>query len=56
MFTGELATLRQSVIKLRRFIRPQSIALAELAEGKVLALDPQRPTCLGKPQIGVFEQ
>ena len=46
MFTGELATLRQSVIKLRRFIRPQSIALAELAEGKVLALDPQSASML----------
>lgn len=46
MFTGELATLRQSVIKLRRFIRPQSIALAELAEGKVLALDPQSANML----------
>jgi len=46
MFAGELATLRQSVIKLRRFIRPQSIALAELAEGKVLALDPQSASML----------
>ena len=46
MFAVELATLRQSVIKLRRFIRPQSIALAELAEGKVLGLDPQSASLL----------
>ena len=36
----ELATLRQSVIKLRRFVRPQTRAIAVLAEGTVWPLDP----------------
>lgn len=35
----DLAGLRQSVIKLRRFVRPQSHAIAELAAGDVLPLD-----------------
>lgn len=41
-----LATLRQSVIKLRRFVRPQYDALAELSAGEVYALDPGCETFL----------
>lgn len=37
---SELAALRQSVIKLRRFVRPQSDAIAELSHGEVWPLDP----------------
>jgi zinc transporter len=37
---SELAGLRQSVIKLRRFVRPQSEAIAELSNGQVWPLDP----------------
>ena len=37
---GDLASLRQSVIKLRRFVRPQSDALADLAEGDEWPMDP----------------
>ncbi|MBU2941561.1 zinc transporter ZntB [Shimia thalassica] len=36
---AELAGLRQSVIKLRRFVRPQSEAIAELADGKIWPLE-----------------
>lgn len=36
---SELASLRQSVIKLRRFVRPQSQALDELSDGQVWPLD-----------------
>lgn len=36
---SELAALRQSVIKLRRFVRPQSEAISELAAGQVWPLD-----------------
>lgn len=35
----DLAGLRQSVIKLRRFVRPQSEAIAELSSGAVWPLD-----------------
>lgn len=35
-----LSTLRQSVIKVRRFVRPQSEALTDLAMGEIWALDP----------------
>ena len=35
-----IAAVRQSVIKLRRFVRPQNEALAELAGGYVLELEP----------------
>jgi zinc transporter len=38
---SELAGLRQSVIKLRRFVRPQSEAIAELSAGQVWPLDPK---------------
>lgn len=38
---SELAALRQSVIKLRRFVRPQSAAISELAGGQVWPLDTQ---------------
>jgi len=38
---SELAALRQSAIKLRRFVRPQSAAIAELASGQVWPLDPR---------------
>ena len=38
--TAELARLRQSVIKMRRFVRPQSEAIAELAGGQAWPLDP----------------
>jgi len=37
--TSELASLRQSVIKLRRFVRPQCEAITDLASGKAWALD-----------------
>jgi zinc transporter len=37
--TSELASLRQSIIKLRRFVRPQSEAIADLASRKAWALD-----------------
>jgi len=37
----DLAELRQSVIKLRRFVRPQSQAIAELSGGEVWPLDKQ---------------
>jgi zinc transporter len=37
---GELAGLRQSVIKLRRFMRPQNKAITELSNGQVWPLDP----------------
>lgn len=37
---SDLAALRQSVIKLRRFMRPQSDAIAELADGGAWPLDP----------------
>ncbi len=36
----DLAALRQSIIKMRRFVRPQSEALAELAGGQVWPIDP----------------
>jgi len=38
--TSELAELRQSVIKLRRFVRPQSDAIAELAGMQIWPLEP----------------
>lgn len=37
---SELAGLRQSVIKLRRFVRPQSEAISEMAGGQVWPLEP----------------
>lgn len=37
--TSELASLRQSVIKLRRFVRPQNEAITDLASGQVWTLD-----------------
>lgn len=37
---SDLAGLRQSVIKLRRFVRPQSEAITELSNGQVWPLDP----------------
>ena len=37
--TANLATLRQSVIKLRRFVRPQNEAMADLASGTLWPLD-----------------
>lgn len=37
--TSELAALRQSIIKFRRFVRPQSEAIATLAGGRVWPLD-----------------
>ena len=39
VLTSELASLRQSVIKLRRFVRPQSEAIADLASGQAWTLD-----------------
>ncbi|MEO0385933.1 MAG: CorA family divalent cation transporter [Pseudomonadota bacterium] len=44
--SGELAGLRQSVIKLRRFVRPQSEALADLAGGTVWPFDKQHVALL----------
>ena len=38
---GDLAELRQSVIKLRRFVRPQSDAIDDLAAGNARPLDVQ---------------
>ena len=37
--TSDLAALRQSIIKLRRFVRPQSEAIATFAAGRVWPLD-----------------
>jgi len=37
--SADLAAARQSVIKLRRFVRPQTAAINELADGKVWSLD-----------------
>lgn len=37
--TSDLATLRQSVIKMRRFVRPQNEAIADLASGQIWELD-----------------
>ena len=37
--TAELASLRQSVIKLRRFVRPQNEAITDLASGQAWAMD-----------------
>lgn len=43
---SELAGMRQSVIKLRRFIRPQNEAIAELAGGQVWPLEPHAASLL----------
>jgi zinc transporter len=43
---SELAGLRQSVIKLRRFVRPQNEAIAELSRGQIWALEPQSANLL----------
>lgn len=43
---SELAGLRQSVIKLRRYVRPQSEAIAELADGKIWPLEPHSASLL----------
>ncbi|WP_083101197.1 zinc transporter ZntB [Pseudophaeobacter leonis] len=43
---SELAGLRQSVIKLRRFVRPQTEAIAELAGGQVWPLEPHSASLL----------
>lgn len=37
--TSDLASLRQSVIKLRRFVRPQSEVITDLASSQARALD-----------------
>lgn len=43
---SELAGLRQSVIKLRRFVRPQTEAISELSAGKVWPLEPHSASLL----------
>lgn len=40
-FSAELAAARQSAIKLRRFVRPQTEAIITLARGQVWPLDPK---------------
>jgi zinc transporter len=45
---SELAQLRQSAIKLRRFVRPQSEAITDLANGQVWPLDPDSASFLGE--------
>lgn len=39
MVASRIASLRQSVIKLRRFVRPQNEAIADLASGELWPLD-----------------
>ena len=39
VLTSDLASLRQSVIKLRRFVRPQSEAISDLASSQICTLD-----------------
>lgn len=46
----ELATTRHSVIKLRRFVRPQTAAIAELADGKAWPLDAECAALLRETQ------
>lgn len=45
---SELSALRQSVIKLRRFVRPQSEAITELSNGHVWPLNPHCAGLLGE--------
>lgn len=45
-----LASLRQAVIKLRRFLRPQSDALHELAQGAIWPLEPATQALLWETQ------
>ena len=46
--TADLASLRQSVIKIRRFVRPQKEAIADLANGQLQELDTHAASLLNE--------
>ena len=45
---ADLADLRQSVIKLRRFVRPQCAAIVDLADGSLWPLEPTQASLLNE--------